>query len=229
MREPFVWIVIIIAALLLISHYERQQLAPVARQRRLFSHDYDMPASNLTRVFADDWLPSLGGAGDHSWVLARVVGILSMQGGVRCRASVPVSRLRLSPALQLSSLHRSGIEIPPPQFALLEAGSVRPANKANIMMKNVADLSISLVGYTMVGYSLSFTEGNSFVGGFSKAFLLGADSELTVVLHQFSFAATTGTIGGPQSPHARRRRASGVSGGSLLARCTLSLADQLCL
>ena len=28
--------------------------------------------------FSDDWLPSLETAGDHSWVLARVVGILSM-------------------------------------------------------------------------------------------------------------------------------------------------------
>ena len=52
-------------------------------------------------------------AGDHSWTIARTIGILTMQGG----------------------------------FALLEAGSVRPANKANIMMKNVADMSLGLLLY----------------------------------------------------------------------------------
>ena len=79
-------------------------------------------------------------------------------------------------------------------FALLEAGSVRPANKANIMMKNVADLSVSLVGYAIIGYSLSFASGNAFIGGVSRSFLLNAEDEYTTVLHQFSFAATTGTI-----------------------------------
>ena len=30
-------------------------------------------------------------------------------------------------------------------FALLEAGSVRPANRANIMMKNICDKTVGLV------------------------------------------------------------------------------------
>ena len=62
------------------------------------------------------------------------------------------------------------------------------------MMKNVADLSISLVGYAICGYSFSFASGNQFIGGFERAFLFNAENEYTAILHQFSFAATTGTI-----------------------------------
>ena len=110
--------------------------------------------------FPDDFAPSLDAARDHSWTIARTIGILTMQGG----------------------------------FALLEAGSVRPANRANIMMKNVADMSVGLLLYAAYGYSITFTENNAFIGGASRFLLIGADREYTHVLHQFSFAATTGTI-----------------------------------
>ena len=110
--------------------------------------------------FPDDWVPELKAAGDHSWTIARTIGILTMQGG----------------------------------FALLEAGSVRPANKANIMMKNVADMSVGLLAYAAYGYSLTFAPFHPFIGGTSRLLLIGAESEYTHVLHQFSFAATTGTI-----------------------------------
>ena len=79
-------------------------------------------------------------------------------------------------------------------FALLEAGSVRPANKANIMMKNVADMSVGLLTYAAFGYSLTFAPYSPFVGGPSRLLLIGAEREYTNVMHQFSFAATTGTI-----------------------------------
>ena len=41
-------------------------------------------------------------------------------------------------------------------FALLEAGCVRPANCANIMMKNIADMSFGMVFFLIIGYSLCF-------------------------------------------------------------------------
>lgn len=159
---PLLYILCVATSLVLLSGLDAREHR--LRSRRLGDDgaaraDGDL-ATARNDTFAHDWAPTLNTPGDHSWVLSRVVGILSMQGG----------------------------------FALLEAGSVRPANKANIMMKNVADLSISLVGYAACGYSLSFSAGSSFIGGWGRAFLLGADDEYTTVLHQFSFAATTGTI-----------------------------------
>jgi len=79
-------------------------------------------------------------------------------------------------------------------FALLEAGSVRPANRANIMMKNVVDMSIGLLLYAVFGYSIAFTDFHPFIGGGTRLLLLGAEGEYATVLWQFSFAATTGTI-----------------------------------
>ena len=149
-------IALIFLALSLLVYLDRPPNVTVDARRRA---EHQLEFDNSTG-FDHDWFPSIDTAGDHGWVLARVVGILSMQGG----------------------------------FALLEAGSVRPANKANIMMKNVADLSVSLVGYAIIGYSLSFASGNTFIGGMGRAFLLHAEDEYTIVLHQFSFAATTGTI-----------------------------------
>lgn len=80
-------------------------------------------------------------------------------------------------------------------FALLEAGSVRKVNRANIMMKNIADISIGLAGYLLLGYSLSFDNGDWFSGGTRLACLRGIkDSDYSFVILQFAFAATTGTI-----------------------------------
>ena len=62
-------------------------------------------------------------------------------------------------------------------FALLEAGSVRPANKANIMMKNVADMSVGLLAYALYGYSFTFAPSNPFMGGMSRVLLLNCEEE----------------------------------------------------
>jgi len=80
-------------------------------------------------------------------------------------------------------------------FALLEAGSVRPANRANIMMKNICDMTVGLVAWGCIGYTLAFgASRNTFVGSFDHAFLFDSEHLYAHFLMQFSFAATTGTI-----------------------------------
>eukprot|EP00908_Phaeocystis_cordata_P015176 Transcript_2629.p1 GENE.Transcript_2629~~Transcript_2629.p1 ORF type:complete len:596 (-),score=160.71 Transcript_2629:2499-4286(-) len=79
-------------------------------------------------------------------------------------------------------------------FALLEAGSVRPANRANIMMKNICDMTVGLVAWGIIGYTLAFSEGGSFGGSLDHAFLIDCESLYAHFLMQFAFAATTGTI-----------------------------------
>ena len=79
-------------------------------------------------------------------------------------------------------------------FALLEAGCVRPANRANIMMKNVADMSFGMIGWLLLGWTLSFSnQGSAFVGGLDQAGF-NTDPNYTMFFFHFSFAATTGTI-----------------------------------
>ena len=104
-------------------------------------------------------------------------------------------------ALQLHGDHsfvlaRSfGIMVMHGGFALLEAGSVHIANRGNIMMKNLADMSFCMVFFLLYGYSLGLAEGNSFIGGSGSVGLRNADAiEYTAFFYHFSFATTTGTI-----------------------------------
>ena len=57
-----------------------------------------------------------------------------------------------------------------------------------------SQMSVGLLLYAAYGYSLTFTSFSPFMGGGGRLLLLGEDVEYTHVLHQFSFAATTGTI-----------------------------------
>ena len=60
-----------------------------------------------------------------------------------------------------------------PGIALFYAGMVRKKNVLSVVMQSFAICcSITIVWY-VCGYSLAFTEGNFFIGGFDKVFLHG--------------------------------------------------------
>ena len=71
---------------------------------------------------------------------------------------------------------------------------MRPANRANIMMKNIADMSFGMVFFMLVGYSLCFSEGSPLLGDLSLGALSGIEDQYTKFFYHFSFATTTGTI-----------------------------------
>lgn len=83
-------------------------------------------------------------------------------------------------------------------FALLEASSVNRKSTANIMMKNLVDLSLGAISWFLFGWGLSFgpeaqDEGlDSFVG--SGQFALADADDWALWFFQFSFAATSATI-----------------------------------
>lgn len=93
-------------------------------------------------------------------------------------------------------------------FAMLEVGMVSRANTKDILLKNLADVSIASLGYWAVGWALSFgsdaylaTGQNGFSG--TSGFFLQADEDLSrngklygqaKFFFQCSFAATSGTI-----------------------------------
>jgi Amt family ammonium transporter len=92
-----------------------------------------------------------------------------------------------------------------PGLALFYGGLVRSKNMLSVLMQVFAVSCMIFVLWVIYGYSVAFTGGNAFMGGFSKIFLSGItpDSiaatfskgvvipELTFVAFQATFAAIT--------------------------------------
>ncbi|HEY2248161.1 MAG TPA: ammonium transporter, partial [Bradyrhizobium sp.] len=92
-----------------------------------------------------------------------------------------------------------------PGLALFYGGLVRSKNMLSVLMQVFYTVCIVTVIWALYGYSMAFTGGSDFVGGFSKAFLMGVTtdskaatfsvdaniSELVYVCFQMTFAAIT--------------------------------------
>ena len=92
-----------------------------------------------------------------------------------------------------------------PGVALFYGGMVRAKNMLSVLMQVFVIFSLAAILWAVYGYSLAFTEGSAFIGGFSKMFLKGItpDSmaatfskgvyvpELIYVAFQLTFAAIT--------------------------------------
>jgi len=64
-----------------------------------------------------------------------------------------------------------------PGLALFYAGLVRRKNVLGTMMQSFAMMAVITVIWAVVGYSLAFGSGNSFVGGFDHLFLRGVGAQ----------------------------------------------------
>jgi ammonium transporter, Amt family len=60
-----------------------------------------------------------------------------------------------------------------PALGLFYAGLVRAKNTLNTFMMSVGALGVVTVAWALIGYSLAFSHGNSFIGGFGNVFLRG--------------------------------------------------------
>jgi len=60
-----------------------------------------------------------------------------------------------------------------PGLALFYGGLVRSKNMLSVLMQVMVTFSMIVVLWAIYGYSLAFTEGNAFVGGFDRLFLKG--------------------------------------------------------
>ena len=92
-----------------------------------------------------------------------------------------------------------------PALALFYGGLVRTKNMLSLLMQTFMIVSISALLWVAVGYSLAFTPGSPYIGGFSKAFLAGVGTgsyaatfsnnvyipELAFVVFQMTFACIT--------------------------------------
>ena len=77
-----------------------------------------------------------------------------------------------------------------PGLALFYGGMVRSKNALSVLMHVFVTFALVSVLWALFGYSLAFSEGNSFIGGLSKAFLAGVKPDsLQGTIPEFVFAA----------------------------------------
>ena len=93
-----------------------------------------------------------------------------------------------------------------PGLALFYGGLVRSKNMLSILMQVFSIFALIIVLWAIYGYSIAFTEGNAFFGGFDRLFLKGifdpvagsvanaATFSKGVVLPEFVFVAFQGTF-----------------------------------
>ncbi|CAH1904116.1 ammonia/ammonium transporter [Candidatus Nitrotoga sp. HW29] len=93
-----------------------------------------------------------------------------------------------------------------PGLALFYGGLVRSKNMLSILMQVFAIFALIIVLWAIYGYSLAFTEGNAFIGGFDRLFLKGIFDPVTgsvanaatfskgVVIPEFVFVAFQATF-----------------------------------
>ena len=60
-----------------------------------------------------------------------------------------------------------------PGLALFYGGLVRSKNMLSVLMQVMVTFSMIVVLWLIYGYSLAFTEGNAFLGGFDRLFMKG--------------------------------------------------------
>jgi Amt family ammonium transporter len=95
-----------------------------------------------------------------------------------------------------------------PGLALFYGGLVRSKNMLSVLMQVMVTFSLIVVLWTLYGYSLAFTEGNAFIGGFDRLFMKGiwdnaagtfanaATFSKGVVIPEIVFAAFQATFAG---------------------------------
>jgi ammonium transporter, Amt family len=95
-----------------------------------------------------------------------------------------------------------------PGLALFYGGLVRSKNMLSVLMQVMVSFSLIVVLWFIYGYSLAFTEGNAFLGGFDRLFMKGiwdnaagtfanaATFSKGVVIPEIVFAAFQATFAG---------------------------------
>jgi Amt family ammonium transporter len=89
-----------------------------------------------------------------------------------------------------------------PGLALFYGGLVRSKNVLSVLMQVMCTFSVAVLLWFAYGYSLTFTEGNAFVGGFSRSFFSEmfnpADGKysMTGSIPEFLYAAFQATFAG---------------------------------
>ncbi|MDO9024684.1 ammonium transporter [Zwartia sp.] len=89
-----------------------------------------------------------------------------------------------------------------PGLALFYGGLVRSKNVLSVLMQVMCTFALAVLLWFAYGYSLTFTEGNAFVGGFSRAFFGGMFNpedgkfEMAATIPEILYASFQATFAG---------------------------------
>ena len=89
-----------------------------------------------------------------------------------------------------------------PALALFYGGLVRSKNVLSVLAQVLTTFSLAIVIWFVYGYSVAFTEGNAFFGGFSRLFFSGmanldtGEYAMAGTIPEISFAAFQATFAG---------------------------------
>ena len=136
-------------------------------------------------------------------LLPVVAALLAVGAGAAFGADAPVPNKGDTSWMIVATVLVSLMTIP--GLALFYGGLVRTKNMLSVLMQVFTVFCLCMVLWVVYGYSLAFTEGNAFFGGFSKILLMGVtvDSvaatfskgvvipELVYIFFQATFAAIT--------------------------------------
>lgn len=163
-----------------------------------------------------------GGLGSASLALfaalpAWAQGAVSAPAAADAAAAAPAGPIKAPTAEQMAGMVDKGdttwmlissalvLMMSVPGLALFYGGLVRTKNMLSVLMQVLMIVAVAALVWVCWGYSLAFTSGNSFVGGLSKAFLIGVSSstyaatfsnnvyipEFAFVCFQMTFACIT--------------------------------------
>ena len=130
----------------------------------------------------------------------------AVQAAADAAAAVPVPNKGDTAWMMVSTL--LVILMTVPGLALFYGGLVRSKNMLSVLMQVMTTFSLAVVLWFIYGYSLAFTEGNAFIGGFDRLFMNGiwdnvagtfanaATFSKGVVIPEIVFAAFQATFAG---------------------------------
>ncbi|MES2825509.1 MAG: ammonium transporter [Pseudomonadota bacterium] len=114
-------------------------------------------------------------------------------------ADAPVARINTANTAWMLTATALVLFMTLPGLALFYAGLVRVKNVLSVLMQCFAIAAVASILWVVIGYSLSFGEGNAFIGDFSKVFfasitkdaMWGDIPESLFAMYQMTFAIIT--------------------------------------
>ena len=161
-------------------------------------------ALGLTMFFGASW--ALAQTPDASAPAAAAVAAAAEATAATATAAAPVPNKGDTAWMMVSTM--LVILMVVPGLALFYGGLVRSKNMLSVLMQVMVTFSLIVVLWFVYGYSLAFTEGSAFIGGFDRLFMRGlwdnaagtfanaATFSKGVVIPEISFAAFQATFAG---------------------------------
>jgi len=163
-------------------------------------------ALGLTMFFGASWALAQGAAPAEAPAAAAAVAAASEAAAPAAAAVAPVPNKGDIAWMMVSTM--LVILMVVPGLALFYGGLVRSKNMLSVLMQVMVTFSLIVVLWFVYGYSLAFTEGSAFIGGFDRLFMSGlwdntagtfanaATFSKGVVIPEISFAAFQATFAG---------------------------------